>query len=381
MLRTRLHVCLYLLLVVGIVTQAVQAETPKSSPSPFAKVVLAHFEKWDLNHNGILEPEELDRLVTKRSIHGDAAAALGTLKSIQRRGKFNLPKLDIEYFNTYARLAGEKKLKGQPPFEGQFNAARKRIAASDRVVFPPGQPSLTAIHQGSLGDCFFIAGLGSMLARDPASIKQLITLQKNGDYAVHFPGTKTIVVAPLTDAELALTSTTEGHGLWLNLLEKAYGQLRNESLQDDKKTLCATDAICKGGSPRVVLQDLTAHQAKRMDLHPTLKVPVPAEKIAEELHQLLVNTIRARRLLCADTLSEQKGKNLPSHHAYAVLNYDGKTRTIYLFNPHGNTFEPKGEPGLKNGYSTKQGRFAMPLTEFIECYSNLFYETGEQLKK
>jgi Calpain family cysteine protease len=369
------------LVVSGIVTQTVQAEAPKPSSSPFAKIVLAHFEEWDLNHNGILEPEELDRLVTKRSIQGDVAAALGTLKSIQRRGYFNLPKLDMEYFNTYAQLAAAKKLKGQPPFEGQFNAARKRIAASDRVVFPPGQPNLSAIHQGSLGDCFFLAGLGSMLARDPASIKQLIILQKNGDYAVRFPGTKTIHVSSLTDAELALTSTTEGHGLWLNLLEKAYGQLQNESLQADKKTLCTTDAICKGGSPRIVLQDLTAHQAKRMDLHPTSKVTVPAEKIADELHLLLVTTIQSRRLLCVDTLSEQKAKNLPAHHAYAVLNYDSKTRTIYLFNPHGNTFEPKGEPGLRNGYSTKQGRFAMPLAEFIECYWNIYYETSEPLKK
>jgi len=381
MFRTRVHVCLFLLLVAGIVTQAVQAETPNSSPSPFAKVVLAHFEKWDLNHDGVLDPEELDRLVTKRSIHGDAAAALGALKSIQRQGKFTLPKLDIEYFNTYARLAGEKKLKGMPPFESQFNAARKRITDKNRVVFPPGQPSLSAVHQGTLGDCFFLAGLGSMLARDPAGVKQLITLDANGDYTVQFPGAGKVQVHPLTDAELALTSTTEGHGLWLNLFEKAYGQLRNESLQAEKKTLCSTDAICNGGSPRMVIQDLTGHQAKWLNMHRVTKEPMTPEKIAEEAHQILVNAHRARRLLCAVTPKEQKAKGLNANHAYTVLSYDASKKVITLFNPHGNTFQPKGEPGTKNGYVTTHGRFTMPLAEFVECYQAVYYETADQFTK
>ena len=370
-----------ILLTFAFLGQGVQAEGPKPSTSPFASVVLAHFDEWDLNHNGVLEPEELDKLVTQQGIHGDSAAALGTLKSIQRRGKFDLPKLDVNYFNKYAQAAARKQLKGYPPFEAQFNTACKRTASNNRVIFPPGQPSLSAVRQGALGDCFFLAALGSILARDPASVHRLIVREANGEYTVQFPGAKKVRVQPLTDSELALTSTTEGHGLWLNLFEKAYGQLRNESVQSDKQTLCATDAICKGGSPRFVLQDLTGHRVKCLDMHRVSKEPVTPEKMTEDAHQVLVDTQRARRLICAVSPQEQKAKGLTTNHAYTLLSYDAGSRMITLFNPHGNTWAPKGESGLKNGYVTKQGRFTMPLAEFVECYQAIYFETTEPLKK
>jgi hypothetical protein len=369
------------LVVLGLGAQFAQADGRKPAPSPFAATVLTHFEEWDLNHNGVLERDELDKLVMNRSIRGDAAAALGTLKSIQRRGKFELPKLDIDYFNKYAQSAAQKKLKGYPPFEAQFNVAKKKTADTSRIIFPPGQPSLSGVHQGSLGDCFFLACLASMIARDPASVHQLITREVNGDYLVQFPGATKVRVTPLTDAELALTSTTEGQGLWLNLFEKAYGQLRNEELEPGKKTLCATDAICKGGSPRIVLQHLTGHQVKWLNMHRETKEPIPVEKIIEEAHQLLISSQRARHLMCAVTPKEQKAKALNANHAYTVLSYDPSKRVITLINPHGNTWTPKGEPGMKYGYVTKSGRFTMPLAEFVECYQALYYETAEPLKK
>ncbi|HQR07403.1 MAG TPA: C2 family cysteine protease [Gemmatales bacterium] len=372
-----------ILIVLGLGTRFAQADGRKLVPSPFAATVLTHFEEWDLNHNGVLDPDELDKLVMNRSIRGDAAAALGTLKSIQRRGKVDLPKLDVDYFNNYAQSVAQKNLKGYPPFEAQFNAAKKKTADTSRVIFPPGQPSLRGVHQGSLGDCFFLASLASMIARDPAGVHQLITREPNGEYLIEFPGAKKVRVQPLTDAELALTSTTQGQGLWLNLFEKGYGQLRNEALKGDKKTLCATDAICKGGSPKLVLQDLTGHQVKWMNLHRVTKEkePVPPEKIADEVHQVLMNAQQAKRLMCAVTPQEQKAKGVSPHHAYTVLSYDASTRMLYLFNPHGNSWTPRGEPGLANGYATKSGRFGMPLTEFVECYQALYFETSELLKK
>ena len=366
-----------MLLVLVMKGQVALADNHKPSSSPFASVVLAHFNEWDLNHNGILEPDELDKLIAQKGIHGDVAAALGTLKTIQRGGKFEVPKLNQNYFKKYAKSARDKKLEGLPPFDSYYELAKQRINNKSLVIFPPDQPSLSAVHQGTLGDCFVLAALSSMIVRDPSSVKQLIVREANGEYTVQFPGSKKVRVAPLTDTELALTSTTQGHGLWLNLFEKAYGQLRTELLDEEKQTLCSTDAICKGGSAGIVIQDLTGHQVKCRNLQPTKKDSTSVEKRIEALHELLTKSVSAKHLLCAGTLSEQKAKSLPSHHAYSILGYDAKSRMVYLFNPHGNTFQPKGEPGLKNGYATKSGRFAMPLADFVECYRTVFYETDQ----
>lgn len=47
----------------------------------------------------------------------------------------------------------------------------------------------------------------------------------------------------------------------------------------------------------------------------------------------------------------------------------------------GNTFKPKGEPGLANGYPTKGGQFAMPLAELMALFKSLSHETDEPLAK
>jgi hypothetical protein len=61
-------------------------------------------------------------------------------------------------------------------------------------------------------------------------------------------------------------------------------------------------------------------------------------------------------------------------HAYAVLGYDAKADTAMLWNPHGNTFEPKGTPGLANGYPTKLGRFTIPLSDVVHLGGGFAFE-------
>ncbi len=68
---------------------------------------------------------------------------------------------------------------------------------------------------------------------------------------------------------------------------------------------------------------------------------------------------------------------LHGKHAYAVTGYDHKADRIALWNPHGQTFTPKGTPGLENGYPTRDGRFAMPLTDFMQVFAGLAFETHQ----
>ncbi len=64
------------------------------------------------------------------------------------------------------------------------------------------------------------------------------------------------------------------------------------------------------------------------------------------------------------------------HHAYAILGFDADADTVLLWNPHGNTFRPKGEPGLTTGYSTSAGQFRMPVADFVRVFNGMSIETG-----
>ena len=46
-----------------------------------------------------------------------------------------------------------------------------------------------------------------------------------------------------------------------------------------------------------------------------------------------------------------------------------------MFNPWGNDLAPAGPPGLTNGYVTRQGVFEIPLTEFVQVFRGIAYET------
>ena len=52
-----------------------------------------------------------------------------------------------------------------------------------------------------------------------------------------------------------------------------------------------------------------------------------------------------------------------------------------IWNPHSNTFQPKGKPGLENGYVTEGGKFTLPLTEAYQFYGSFTFETDKPLEK
>ena len=95
---------------------------------------------------------------------------------------------------------------------------------------------------------------------------------------------------------------------------------------------------------------------------------------------MLAKAFAEKRLVTCGTGSGGKVPNVAGNHAYAVTGYDAKTDRISLWNPHGQTFTPKGEAGLKNGYPTKGGRFSMPLPEFMQAFGGLAFETAVAAK-
>lgn len=336
----------------------------------FLTAVTQGFAQWDLNHDGLLSSNELTIAVGNPATTNRAAAALAALKQASRDPKAPLPLLTLS--NICAVTAQR-----HPDLALLYRADLRRIlGATNRVLFAAGPPRLESIHQGRLGNCFCLAPLGALVHRDPQGVMDMFAPATNGQYRVRL-GRQTVLVDPPTDGEIALSSSNEHEGIWVNLYEKASGTVYNETLPPDRRADSALDALAHGGSAGKMLGVLTGHPFARVSFKfakdPALPPASFTNRLADLRHRL-ADAVQAHRLMTCGTITVTT-PGLTPHHAYAVLNYNPATDAVELWNPHGQNFTPPaGPPGLTNGYPTKKGVFTLPLPEFVNQFSGMAFE-------
>ena len=231
-----------------------------------------------------------------------------------------------------------------------------------------------------MGDCFCLAPLGAMVHRDPHEVASLFAVEPDGHVLVQFGG-GTVRVAPPTDAEfaLAMLAANTRESLWVNLYEKAIGEVSNFSSSSGKRADLAIDAIAKGGDGGAIMSYLTGHKVSRFSFKfagdPGTSPAARSAKLAE-LRQGLAEASEQKLLMEGGT-QKTTTPGLTPHHAYALLAYSPKTDSVELWNPHNNTFTPEGPPGPVHGYATKGGRFTVPVTEFVQQFTGVSFETTE----
>ena len=335
----------------------------------FAEVLKASFLAWDSNHDGTLAKLEIDTALADPKIKGDAAAALAVVKRLNRSKTWSAIPLMIEGMSTIP------KTKGPPNLTSMFNEGRKRIANTKRELFAEAEPSLMKLHQGDMGNCFSLAPLGCMLSRDPAQVKAMFKQNDDGTYEVKI-GHKFIRVAAPTDAEIALSSRNESTGLWSNVYEKAAGVACNE-LRDEKDRLTTPlDAIASGGSAGTMLALITGNEMERFTLKwakDEKTTPQEIESKLAELRTKLIAALAERRCVTTGTLSPTM-PGMRGGHAYGVVGYNAATDEIKTWDPHGDTFTPKGTPGPETGYPRQDGLCEMPLVVFVKQFSGFAFE-------
>lgn len=365
-----------LFLLGGIWTSAAHAEPAAHAPS-FIEIVEASFARWDTDHDGTLSVAELDVIVANPEVKGRTAAAVAALKRATRAPQ--PPNLTLP---AIRKSAAESKPVNAPDYDRwldynrTFKRGCDRLAAADvKELFVGPAPRLDTIHQGPMGNCFSLAPIGAWLHRDPSSVATLIVRHPDGRYRVQF-GTRTVMVDPPTEAELAISASNENAGLWVNVYEKAIGTLLNEARPADKRVTSPLDAIAKGGSDAKVLRYLTGNEVPWRSFKPLKDAKLPAEaKTAQlaELRRQLVAATKEKRLMTCST-QEVTTPGLTPKHAYAILAYDEATDQLTLWNPGGLTFKPKGPDGLANGYPTKDGVFRLPVPDWVAQFTGFACE-------
>lgn len=371
---------LVLLVAVGPIAIVASGE-PKPKSPPVVAVVEEHFSKWNTTGDGKLTREQVDALVANHAIKGDAAAAAAALH-LYFRGNPKAEPLTQAFITEAAarKLPDEERELANvvQHFQANYARFRQHIATAPREVFAGDAPKLIGMHQGALGDCFFVAVVGAAVDNDPKQVRSLFHSIKGGVCELSFPdGARTTV--HLTDAQIALGSTASAQGLWLNVLEEAFGQVRFRQ-QGQSQGDIPIDTISRGGSANLSISLLTGHKSVQLNI-PKHGMDEAANK---HMRNVIVAGMRSRYLMSAGTPGPncKLPPGMAHSHCYAVLGFDNAKDVVHLWNPWGNHFQPKKEPaGLENGYPVKDGLFDVPFAEFVRIFAYLDHELAEPASK
>jgi hypothetical protein len=343
----------------------------KPAPPPlrtFTQILKANFAKWDADGDGQLTRKEINALVISPAIRGRTAAAVATLHLYMREHPKQeaIPKSDVvPSENGVVRLS----------LDDVFDVFYRDITRTSREVFAGNcVPSIETVCEGAIGDCFFLAAVGSAVSQNPKAVQGMFSLMPNGGAWVDFPGGPRIMVHRLTDSEIALTSTAANQGVWLRLLEKGYGEAclrhwtRGPTKQPDDLGI---DVIARGGDARQTITLLTGHIGTLIKFRQDKEEKLPPtgddfNELRNKIHELMQSRVQNHSLMVAGTTAGNLLPGIKSHHDYAVVGYDADKQIVHLWNP-------MGQPG--DDKAIKCGSFDLSLDDFLKSFGALMYET------
>jgi hypothetical protein len=252
-----------------------------------------------------------------------------------------LEKLVNKWFLGLDRPVAEYGLQGGPmqPTNYQF------VQGS---LFKDGI-SYTDIHQGMLGDCYFLAALGSLAKQNSTMIQNMFIDNGDNTFSVgfHVDGKMHYVTVDrflpvYTDGDDAAVFAQFGadkddltNELWVALAEKAFAQL-NESNPAGRNSY---QAVGNGGLPALPMSRLTGWDAQIASMYSATN-PSTTTFTSDQI----INKLNSGKLLALGTPAAPVNSNIIGDHAYAVVGYDATTGKFKLFNPHG--IDSAGGSGL-----------------------------------
>jgi hypothetical protein len=353
------------------VPQAKGVTKPAPQLLTFAQILRANFAKWDTNKDGQLNRSEINLLVMMPYIRGRVAAAVAVLHLYLRERP-------EQAAVTMDELVPGGVRSNISNLDGAFDTFYRRLSRTKREVFADNcVPSIEHVSQ-LFGDCFFLAAVGSVIARDPKTVQQMIRPFPNGSTEVAFPAGPKIRVRRMSDTELALTSTAENQGMWLNILEKAYGQacishreLRGPKKQPDDLDI---DVISRGGDARRTIELFADHAGTLITFRhdneekiPPTDAEMPA--LRRKIHEIMKTRVENHALMIGATAAGDMPPGINAHHDYSIVGYDAQQRVVHLWNPNGKSSAAGSQLAIDHG------SFEMPLDDFLKVFAALIYET------
>lgn len=287
-------------------------------------------------------------------------------------------------------------------------------------LFTSGVASIspTYIRQGKISDCNFLATIASYINRGGGrrQILNMIRPQPDGGYVVSFPGapSEPVKIAALSPTELSYYAFTRDDagastGLWLPVLEKAYGQYRiQHQTLFEHGWRCLKHGILEGrftstplypgcgasfgAKDNVASALMTGHDttefattdfelgefglgkkyATARQLMGWFRRAKVAQAFFNEQNGSLLDVSAGRAIATATT--EQSTNctkvGLRNKHAYSVIGYDCVKKQVHLYDPYGNTdYDSEDGQVIK-----RSGNVILSLEDFNKYFSHLNVE-------
>lgn len=361
-------------LLSGLVSVSADPQVAAANPTSFSRQVRSNFSTWDKNSDGYLSRPELDQLLQDPSITGDQAAAVSALRSrLDHLEEGSNDEVGDENDGVTLRdIAAHERAVSRGDLqaryvEGGFQVGQRNIRTTSRDLFPQGRANPNAITQGRIGDCYFLAAVGGVLARDPDAVNRMINDNRDGTFTVTFPGQDPITVDAPTDGEIARFGTAGANGIWLSVLEKAYGENRN-----DRAWLGETDVAQDAADGGAMLSEgisIMTGASTNMDILSLTGLDTTRNRLTAAMREGRAVTAGTRGQLPGE---DARVQGVPRGHAYAVTNYDPATDQITLRNPWGSGEITDASGNPRDGVN--DGVFTMSLEEFQSIFSMIGYE-------
>lgn len=188
------------------------------------------------------EPKEIMKDMTAEELaalyHSLSADEIRELLDEDGVREITLRKLDLDNLRRLEQIAPDKiepsfadiedeDAKKKSPKHRSNDLAYGEVPGS-RLYPEKGEISSDDIEQGGLGDCWWLAGFGSVADADPDAIRDMIKPNSNGTYTVEFPDGESVTVTP--DVVLGENGSPEFADpgsdavMWPAILEKAYAE-------------------------------------------------------------------------------------------------------------------------------------------------------------
>jgi hypothetical protein len=198
------------------------------------------------------------------------------------------------------------------------------------------------VHQGAVGDCYFVASLGELAFRNASAIANMFTVNGDGTYSVRFfKNTQAFYVTvdsylptngagQLVYASRGSVYTNASNELWVALAEKAYAQLNEFGFSRAGFSVSGQnsyDAI-SGGYIYAAMGHITGQA--------TLAFAMTSSGTS---FTTFVNAYNAGKMIgFASFTTPPAGSGVVGSHAYAVVGYNAAAQTVTLFNPWGTEY-------------------------------------------
>lgn len=355
----------------------------------FAAPLTSAFESIDRNGNNKLSSGELGKAIGNPAFTGTTAAAvtaayknydaLATLDDSGFLPAVSLGRLSISAWDEGGVSREDIKAFVTAPngtdavgdIQSRFSMTTWSAQAVNTTLFPKGIESIRPdnMEQGELGDCYFLAAVGSLAAteRGKQMIMNMIKELPNGQYEVTFPGDKPLVIHAPTESERSMYTNVGQDGFWLSVLEKAYAAKRNGFPIPRSNPY---DAIGGGG---LLHQGIGAITGEWTD---TDIVPVTPDYV---LRHKLTRATQNQWAMSAGIMkninpwSDQRTENgLPMAHAYSILKFNPETDMITIRNPWGSTEVVDENGRTRDGRN--DGTFEMSVAEFKKTFHMVTFE-------